>query len=262
MKIALAQINCKFGDVQSNLATVASCVAEAKSRGADAIVFPEMIDTGYEMQTISRLAADKDGEPRRQLSAMARNNSMWIIAGLSLREGAKVFNTAVAFDRAGELHTTYRKIHLFTGEPAPENKTFTAGDAMCIFEMEGLHVSLMICYDLRFPELARASMLCGAEVMIFPAAWPPIRIAHWSALLKARAIENYSYVIGVNRVGKDGESEFGGRSTAIDPSGLLLCEQDENSARLDVVDLLPERIREVRNSAPALRDRRPELYRI
>lgn len=262
MKIALAQMDCKLGDVAANLDKMDQLARAARATGADAIVFPEMSDTGYEMQTILRTASPADGVPRQRLAALARELQMWIIAGISLREGSSVFNTAVVFDRTGKAVAEYRKIHLFSGADVCEQEHLSAGQGVALFDFEGLSTGLMICYDLRFPELARAITLAGAEAIVVPAAWPPARIAHWSALLVARAIENQIFVIGVNRSGRDSPIEFGGRSAAIDPFGKHLCESVDAIQKTFVVNVLPDDVRTVRAGYPFLRDRRPGSYRV
>lgn len=262
MKIALAQMECKLGDVPGNVSAMVEQIRAAKTQEADVIVFPETCDTGYDMPTILRTASTAEGEPRVRLAQAARESSMWVVAGLSLREGDRVFNTAVAFDRAGNLAAEYRKIHLFTGEPACEHKSLAAGESQCVFDLEGVPTGLMICYDLRFPELARALMLAGAELLIIPAAWPQVRAAHWDALLVARAIENQLQVIGVNRAGRDGELTHAGRSTAIDSLGKHLHLTPDNHSQTVVVNCDIASVRDVRRRLKFLPDRRPELYRI
>lgn len=260
MKIALGQLICKLGDVPANLAAMERLARQAKAQGADAVVFPEMSDTGYDMPTILRTASGAVGAPRRRLAMLAQELSMWIIAGLSLREGEEVFNTTVVFDRAGAVKAEYRKIHLFSGQPIAENTSLAAGRDLVLFDFEGLCTGLMICYDLRFPELARALTLAGAEMLVIPSAWPPARIAHWDALLVARAIENQLYVAGVNRGGRDGEVEFGGHSAAIDPAGKYLYRSEDSSENIFVVEVMSASVREVRQAFRFLHDRRPALY--
>ncbi|HRK29802.1 MAG TPA: carbon-nitrogen family hydrolase [Tepidisphaeraceae bacterium] len=261
MKIALAQLICKLGDVESNIASMERLARLAHADGADVVVFPEMADTGYQMDAIVRAAGGADGLARRRLGALAKSLSMWVIAGLSLRERDTIYNTAVVFDRHGEVQAEYRKIHLFSGLPDPEHRVMTAGSEHCVFDLEGVPTGLMICYDLRFPELARALTLAGAEMLIIPAAWPEVRVAHWNALLIARAIENQLFVVGVNRGGNDGTHPHGGYSVAIDPMGTIIYLNSSSEEFLYVANLDCKMVQDVRQRLKFLGDRRPELYR-
>ncbi|MCS7034881.1 MAG: carbon-nitrogen family hydrolase, partial [Phycisphaerae bacterium] len=199
---------------------------------------------------------------RRGLAEVAQETGCWIVAGLSLREGGKFYNTAVAFDARGACAAEYRKIHLFPGKHFCEPEIFTPGNFTTSFESGNIKVGIMICYDLRFPELARSLCLAGTEVLIVPAAWPAIRSGHWVALLRARAIENQMYVLGVNRAGQDGASAMGGTTCAFDPTGEELCCAPETGQHLLVIDVDPQQVRDVRASIPCLLDRRPETYRL
>lgn len=260
MKIALVQLRCKPGDVANNLTRIEQHVATAAGNGADVVVFPEMSDTGYDMPAIARTAAPADGEPRRAISELARRHRIWIVAGLSLREGGRIFNTAVAFSRGGETVSEYRKIHLFGGMQDPEHEYLTAGDRRLTFDLDGLRVGLMICYDLRFPELARSLVVVdGAEAIFLPSAWPSPRIAHFPALCIARALENQCYFLGINRSGNDGGLPFGGASIAVDPLGTRLCDAEQDETVL-YADIDRRAVLEAREKFVWLRDRRPEKY--
>jgi len=261
MKIALAQVECKLGDVFGNLQMMRDCIDRAAADGADMIVFPEMCDTGYEMQTILRHAATADGAPRREICASAARHRVWVVAGLSLREGERVFNTAVVFDRAGAIAGEYRKSHLFTGAPVCEHEHLAAGDSLVVLPVEGFRVGLMICYDMRFPEVARSLTLSGAELIVAPTAWPVARIGHWTTLTAARAIENLAYVIAVNRVGIDSGLQFGGSSQAVAPWGEPLCQAGGIKPQIVTATVDLAAVRDARQSSRVLRDRRPEIYR-
>ena len=268
MKIALAQVECKPGDVAGNVAMMTRLIERHAQAGADLVVFPEMCDTGYEMEAIGRTAGAVDGLARTALAAAARSHRVNVIAGLSLNEDGAIFNTAVALDRSGAAVGEYRKIHLFTGEPQPEDRVMRPGSRRVVAPIDGVPVGLMICYDLRFPELARSMLLDGAEMFVIPAAWPAVRIGHWTALLQARAIENQCVMVACNRVGGDGGVELGGCSAVFGPLGeaWFTSEPLRSPAAggvpvAEVVHVDIEQVAAARARFRWLRDRRPESYR-
>jgi predicted amidohydrolase len=270
MKIALIQMRCELGDVSANLAEIGRSVAAAGAAGADVVVFPEMADTGYEMQTILRTAGPVDGAARAAVAASAARHGVWVIAGLSLREGERVFNTAVVFDRAGVVRAEYRKMHLFSGQPVCEDRHLSAGERAVTFDLDGQFAAgLMICYDVRFPELARCLVIeGGAGLLLCPTAWPGARIGHWQTLTAARAIENLAYFVGVNRAGADAGLPFGGASVAVAPWGERLAMGDVFASAegagaapgILTCELDVSRLTESRRNSGVLRDRRPKLY--
>jgi predicted amidohydrolase len=266
MKIALVQFDCKLGDVDANVAAMVGHIAAAARDGADLVVFPETSDTGYDMPTIRRRAgpADRSAATRASLAAAARAHGVNVIAGLTLAEpDGRICNASAAFARDGTLLGEYRKIHLFGGETNREQDVFEAGDARRVVDLDGARVGMMICYDLRFPELARSLVLDGADVLVIVAAWPMARVDHWRLLSAARALENQCAVVAVNRAGFDGAGgAMGGRSSAFGPSGECLCDCDDASPRTVGCAIDPESIRAARRQFPWLRDRRPEMYRL
>lgn len=168
-----------------------------------------------------------------------------------------MLNTIYVFDRQGNEAAEYSKIHLF--RLMDEEKHLVSGDRVGEFTVEGVPAGMMICYDIRFPELARRLALVGAKILFVPAEWPHPRLHHWRTLLQARAIENQMYVVACNRVGVSGSTEFFGHSMVIDPWGEVIAEGGESeeiihaSVSLDLVD-------EVRTRIPVFEDRRPQLY--
>ncbi len=260
MNVALAQMACEPGGVANNVAAMARSIRVAAERGGDAVVFPEMCDTGYHMPTIARAASAWDRGPFLDLAGLAKECRIAVIAGLSERDGASIYNSTAAIGPDGALLAKYRKIHLFTGRPVCEHEHLAAGRSLATFELGGFRVGLMTCYDVRFPELARALALAGAEAVIVPAAFPLARIDHWTTLTAARAIENQLYVAAVNRVGADHGLTFGGRSVLLDPAGAALASASETDDVLVVGRFDRARLDEVRAGLQVFRDRRPDVY--
>ena len=203
MKIALAQIRCRSGDVAFNLRTILARIADAATRGCDVIVLPEMSDTGYHMPTIARTAAAWNRGVYVDIAAAAASSKITVVVGLSERVGSDIYNTVAVIGPGGEPIAKYRKTHLITAEPVCEQNWIRPGDALTLCAIGGFRTGLLTCYDIRFPELARKLTIAGAEMLLVPAAFPRVRISHWETILACRAIENQAYVAAVNRVGTD-----------------------------------------------------------
>jgi predicted amidohydrolase len=204
------------------------------------------------------------------LAAVARDRSMWILGGsVHERDGDRIHNTAPLFDRSGELVARYRKIHLFDvahvaldGQPPfRESATFTPGTELVTHQVEDLRVGLAICYDLRFPELFRGLMTLGAELVALPAQFQHrTGSAHWDALVKARAIEEQSFVAAAAQWGAFGPAADGrrsyGHSIVVGPWGDVLVEAPEDGSGVWVAEVDPAELRRVRRTLPALEHRR------
>ncbi len=162
-------------------------------------------------------------------------------------------------DPRGREILRYCKLHPFSF--GGEDKYFARGDETCSFACGSFRIAPFICYDLRFPEIFRHQTRLGAQVLVVVANWPTARDAHWQTLLRARAIENQAYVIGVNRVGDDPNLSYAGHSLILDPRGETVAIAGE-SPQLIQANLLLETLTEYRQSFPALRDLRPEYFRV
>jgi omega-amidase len=261
MKIAAAQITCSLGDVEANVRKLRDFAVRAKEAGASLVVFPEMADTGYSMPVIQKHATTWTEGAVPRLQETAKELALGIISGLSEREGGSIYNSQVAIDSTGRIIAKYRKIHLFGPAPIEEHKCFSAGNELVSFAVGDLRLGLTICYDLRFPELFRA-LACEqrANVFIISAAWPFPRAEHLRVLAIARAIENQSYVVLSNRVGKDDGISACGGSAIIDPYGVTVAAASADREELVVAEVSNEIIRSVRERMPVFEDRRQELY--
>jgi omega-amidase len=262
MKVAAAQIACVVGDFDANLAKIRDFSARAKNQGVELIVFPEASDTGYSMPVISQSARPWTEGAVPALRETAKELSMTIVAGVSERDGDSVYNSQVFIDPNGEIVASYRKTHLFILAPNDESTCYTPGAQFVSVAAAGFNFGLSICYDLRFPEVARALALeHGADVMLVSSAWPLPRVAHLRALAVARAIENQSYLVLANRSGIDAGVTCCGTSAIIDPSGVVLAEADGDEEKLLVADIAAETVAAVRSKMPVFAHRRRDLYR-
>ena len=262
MKIAVAQIKCSLGDITANIDRLSSLSQKAKEKGSDVIVFPEMVDTGYEMSVIREKASSWDEPPFQSIQNIAAENGIHVICGISERVRDKIYNSAVAFDPRGELLGKYRKAHLAAYPPLDEDSCITPGNTLEIIEIGDMKWGLMICYDLRFPEMSRSLVLNGAEVLVLCSAWPFPRVNHWKLLTCVRAVENQAYFIASNRVGSDGTVTFCGSSCIIDPYGVIVASAAEDQEALIVGEISKEYLLSVRNRMPIFQHRREDLYQI
>jgi omega-amidase len=261
MKIAAAQIACTPGDVAANLRTIGDFASRAKDSGAELIVFPEMIDTGYSMPVIQKHATSWREGAVPQLQKTAKHLSLAIIAGVSDRDGPRIYNAQAFIDAGGNIRAKYRKTHLVTAAPLDERPVFTGGDAFVSCELNRFNLGLTICYDLRFPEVCRAlAVEHGANVFVNSSAWPFPRLEHLRILALTRAIENQCYLILANRVGTDDGVTFCGTSAIIDPYGVIVAAASADREELLQADISEEVIKSVRGRMAVFDHRRQDLY--
>ncbi|MBI5301886.1 MAG: carbon-nitrogen family hydrolase [Chloroflexi bacterium] len=257
LSIALAQIDLALGDPARNLEAVHTRVAEAKARGADIVVLPELWSSAYDLERARALASARDAGMFAETARLARETGIAIVGSLLESDGTRVFNTATMFDARGNLVGAYRKLHLVP--MLDEHVYLTGGDDARVFEMPFGKFALGICYDLRFPELWRHYAVSGARIAFVPAEWHLKRAAHWRALVPARAIENQMYFVACNRVGASKGEPFGGGSMIVNPWGEILAQGDDREALL-IAQIDLDMVDDVRARVPVFRDRRADVY--
>jgi len=260
LRIALIQMNIDAGNTEANFAKMRDRLEEAAALlpKPDLIVLPEMWNTGYALTRIKELADANGARTKAFVSDFCRKHGVNVLAGsIAQLRGDGVTNTVHVFDRTGAEVAEYSKIHLF--QLMEEHLHLEAGEETGAFELEGVPAAAMICYDIRFPELARKLALGGAKLLVVPAEWPHPRLHHWRTLLQARAIENQMFVVSCNTVGESGGANFFGHSMVVDPWGEVLAEAAEEETIL-VADIDLDLVDEVRGRIPVFSDRRPGLY--
>jgi predicted amidohydrolase len=263
MKIAVAQISCVLGDFSANVGKLRDFAALARESGAQLIVFPEMVDTGYSMPVIQKHAKKWSDGAVPELQRTAKEISIAIVAGVSDRDGASIFNSQVFVNAQGEVVAKYRKTHLVTAAPLDERVCLSPGNEFVSCKFGKFTVGLSICYDLRFPEMARTLVVeRRANVIVNSSAWPVVRAEHLRILALARAVENQSYFIIANRVGTDDDVTLCGSSLIVDPSGAILAAASPDREELIQADISEQVIADVRNRVTVFAHRRPELYKI
>ena len=236
-----------------NVARLASLVANSADQGARLVALTEMYATGFSMAA-ERIAEAPDGPSTAFLVAQARQHHLWVCASVPTRSADDARPTNRFLLAAPDGSTQYYdKLHPFSF--AGEHEHYAAGADTITFDVEGVRVTPFICYDLRFGDdwWARAA---DTDLYVCVANWPAARRVHWQTLLLARAIENQAYVVGANRVGSGGGSDYVGDSVIIGPFGEVLASATEGVEQVIVADIDPARVREVRESFPFMRDRR------
>lgn len=261
MKVAAAQISCVLGDFDANLCKIRDFAALAKKSGAELVVFPEMTDTGYSMPVIQKRARSWKEGAVNELQKMAKENSIAIVAGISDREGDSIFNAQVLVSANGEILAKYRKTHLVTAAPLDERVCLSPGNNLVVRKIDNFEVGLSICYDLRFPEMARTLVVKhGANLIVNSSAWPMVRAEHLRILAIARAVENQSYFVIANRAGTDDGVTFCGSSVIVDPSGKILASASADREELIGGEISTSVIAQARDLIRVFDHRRPELY--
>jgi omega-amidase len=263
MKIAAAQMSCVLGDFNANLRKIRDFAALAKKSGAELIVFPEMVDTGYSMPVIQKHAKKWSDGAVPELQRIAKEISIAMVSGISDRDGASIFNAQVLVSAQGEIIAKYRKTHLVTAAPLDERVCLSPGSEFVSCKIDKFNIGLSICYDLRFPEMARTLVVDrGANVIVNSSAWPVVRAEHLRILALARAVENQSYLVIANRVGTDDGVTFCGCSVIVDPSGAILAAASADREELIEAEISQRVVEDVRNRVTVFAHRRGELYKM
>ena len=237
---------------------------QARERGAELIVFPEFqMAFSPASQTaveLTGLAESLDGPFVTELCAAAKASKIATVATIYETTSVpnRVYDTAIWIDNSGNVASVYRKLHLYDAFGFKESDKFHPGaDIAPLTVLGDGRFGMMICYDLRFPELARMLTLQGANILLAPSGWVQgdLKLAHWQTMIKARALENGCYVIAPDQVG----NIYIGHSMAVDPLGRTLVDLGENES-VEVIDLDFNLVYETREKLPLLKNRRTDVY--
>ncbi len=259
-KIALLQMDVAIGQVEQNYAHALTLLNNSMTYEPDIIVLPEMWNIGFfPTKNLATLCDDEGYQTKELLQTFAAKNKVNIVGGsVGVRKCNHLYNTTYVVNRSGDLVSEYSKVHLFSY--AEEDQYFTAGSSSHHFTLDGILCSSMICYDIRFPELARKEALKGMELLFVPAQWPLLRKEHWITLNRARAIENQIYLCAVNGCGCTpvGDS-YGGHSLLLNPWGEDLVHLSEGEdITIGTIDL--DILQQIRRTMSVLTDRREDVY--
>jgi deaminated glutathione amidase len=256
MRMALAQLAATT-DKDANLRAASTLVARAAADGAGLVVLPEYSmswDPRPDAASLREQSEPLDGAFVTALADLAREHGVTVLAGMTETTADRPANTVVALGPDGVLAGAYRKVHLYDafGDRESDRLAAAAPEAL-VLPVGDLHVGVMTCYDLRFPEMARFLVDAGADVLAVPATWMagPGKATHWEVLARARAIENTVYVLASGQCGRHRT----GRSLAVDPSGEVLATLGEEAGTA-VVEVSAAKVAAVRERNPSLVNRR------
>jgi predicted amidohydrolase len=251
MNVSILQLDLAWHDRAANHAKARAMLENDRPAPGGLVVLPEAFPVGFSMDVDA--IADRSGETVRFVRELAKDFAVTVVAGNIVQPDDRGRNQALIASPDGALIDTYEKLHPFSF--AKEHDHYRGGSKLVRFEWAGAKVAPLICYDLRFPEAFRIAAKSGVDVFVVIANWPTPRVAHWLALLTARAIENQAYVVGCNRVGKDPNVDYPGRSVVIDPRGNIVADGgDKEGIVKAAIDL--DGLRAYRKSFPALADMR------
>jgi predicted amidohydrolase len=264
-KIAVIQMRSSE-DKQENLRKSLDFIKEAASKNAHLVCFPEFqMAFSPGSQSPSQLAAIAEtvkGNFVLTLAAAAKKNRIGVVVTIYEKSSKpdRVYDTAVIINQTGAIASVYRKLHLYDALGFKESTKLVPGKSIVKpAKTPAGSVGILICYDLRFPELSRLLTIRGADALVAPSAWVAgeMKEEHWMTMIKARAIENGSYVIAPDQVG----NIYCGKSMVVDPFGVVLLDIGQREG-METVDIDKARIQQVRRSLPLLKNRRSDIYRL
>ncbi|MNK03462.1 (R)-stereoselective amidase [compost metagenome] len=249
LKITIFQAYLFWENIEKNLQNIGLRLSGGVREKTDLIVLPEMFNTGFTMKA-EELAEDMDGKTMQWIKKTAASYDCVVTGSLIIKENGKYYNRMVWVKPDGDCQY-YDKHHLFgLGD---EDKHFSPGTEPVIVELKGWKIRLAVCYDLRFPVWLR-NKNAAYDILLLVASWPDKRSSHWRTLIHARAIENQSYVIGVNRVGHDGNQIYhSGHSMCIDPLGNTIYYKPEDED-LYTFSINYTELEKIRRQFPFLKD--------
>ncbi len=261
VSLALTQIKTER-DKEKNLQKIKSIIKASK---ADAIILPEFSNfyvSDLRPEEVYKKADTDDSDFLNEIFYFASNSSKWVILGVyeKSEDFPKTYSTVYVIGPEGKIRLKYRKTHLFRALGYDESLYLKPSDnGFSVFEINGIKAGIMICYEIRFPEIARTLALKGAEALIVPSAWLKgyNKEEQWITLAKARAMENTTYVLTSNQI----DNIYTGITLAVDPLGIIKARASETEETIEV-KISRDRLESVRSALPLLEQRRPELYRL
>ena len=269
VKIGLIQMSV-LEDKHRNMANAVEKVKALAVAGADIIILPEMFNCPYQNEYFPKFAEKEGGEAWKTLSATAKENGVILVGGTmpEIDDENRIYNTSYIFDRDGKQIGKHRKMHLFDidiegGQKFKESDTLSQGDQITVYNTEFCRIGTAICYDFRFPELARLMVAEGAKIIIVPAAFNMTTgPAHWELMFRQRAIDNQVYTIGVAPA-RNLESTYisYANSIVVSPWGDIVFRMGELPAT-EIVEIDLDLVDKVREELPLMKHRRTDLYKV
>lgn len=263
MKIALVQFKAHT-DKNHNLKKIIQYISDAAKKGAELCAFPEYMmfytTSNQSAKQLAEQAEPINGNFIQQIAKAAKKNKIQVIGTIyeTAKKKDRVYDTAFLINKSGKMASTYRKIHLYDALGFKESNKLAPGHAIAAPTKTTLgKIGMLICYDLRFPEMSRTLASSGSEILVVPSAWVqgPNKEEHWITLNKTRAIENGCYVIAPGHLG----NIYCGRSLVVDPYGKILLDMKHKSG-IGIVNISLDLVKKTRLSLPLLKNRRTDIY--
>jgi deaminated glutathione amidase len=263
-KVAIVQIQSST-EKPENLRKALELVKDSRSAGADLVVFPEFLmafsPANQTAKELAEIAEPLGGPFITSLKEAAKATHTAVVATIyeTCSTADRVYDTAIWIDTAGNLAAVYRKLHLYDAFGFRESDKFAAGiDITPPVTLAGGHYGMMICYDLRFPEMARMLTLSGANILLAPSGWVQgdLKVDHWQTMIRARALENGCYVIAPDQLG----NIYIGHSMVVDPLGRIVVDLGDREG-VEIVEIDYGLVQDTRAKLPLLQNRRTDIYR-
>jgi deaminated glutathione amidase len=263
-KIAIIQFKAST-DKNKNLSKILTYINQSANKGADLCAFPEFMmfytSSSQSSSQLSSLAEKINGKFVSEIQSAAKENKIDVVGTFYEKSKKKnrVYDSSFLINKTGQLVSTYRKIHLYDALGFKESKKMTPGSKITLPSKTSIgKIGMLICYDLRFPEMARILATSGSEILVAPSAWVKgdMKEEHWITINKTRAIENGCYVIAPDQVG----NIYCGRSLVVDPLGKILLDMKKRQG-IGYVNISLDKVKQTRKALPLLKNRRIQIYR-
>ena len=263
MKVAIVQFKASTNK-ETNLKKIINFISKASKNKAKLVAFPEFMmfytNSSQSPKQLAELAETIQGNFISEIAKSAKDNRIQVVGSFYEKSSKKdrVYDTSFVLDQTGKVISTYRKIHLYDALGFRESDKMTSGSKIAKPVKTSIgKIGMMICYDLRFPEMSRSLAVAGSEVLVAPSAWVKgdMKEEHWITINKTRAIENGCYVIAPDQVG----NIYCGRSVIVDPYGKILIDMKKKQG-IAYADIDLKKIKQIRKVLPLLKNRRTDIY--
>lgn len=256
--VACVQFKPEIGDVKANLDKLTEYFEQAKKLNPNFIVFPELCIQGIASpEKIAATAEPIPGHASNTLCELSKTYNVYSIVGIAEREGSKLYNSSILTSPEGKIIGVYHKIHLWDTEAS----YFSRGLDYPVYNTDFGKVATWICYDSRFPEVARSFALKGAKIVFVPTAWLARDVNHWKLLIRARALDNFMYVCGADKIVQNELFQAVGSSMIIDPCGEIITSAELMKETIISAELDLQQVDYMRNLIPVLKDRQKNTYK-
>ncbi|MEI6157297.1 MAG: carbon-nitrogen hydrolase family protein, partial [Atribacterota bacterium] len=253
--VSCVQFKPELGKTSQNLDKIASFFQQIKGSACHVIVFPELCVQGVASpETIDSTAEPIPGNASHVLCELSKTYGVYSVAGIAEREGSKLYNSAILINPDGKINGIYHKVHLWDTEAT----YFSHGSHYPVFDTEFGKVAMWICYDTRFPEVARSYALKGARIAFVPTAWFARDVSHWQLLIRVRALDNFMYVCGADEIVQSELFQASGYSMILDPCGKIIAAAEPMRETIINGELDLSKADSMRTLIPVLRDRQKQ----